>query len=351
MSALPRRRLLLSAGALLAANASLSQPARSGSTSLEQEGACGLAIGKVHKGQLIEQPEAESCRDFKGSIPVFQGASLAKPIVATLVLKRVLRGQLALDQQVSELLPDGYAHRQNLFALREEPKIDVVPPALLKKLTVRHLLSHTAGLPNWSSRTPLRIETEPGTQWRYSGEGYVILQHILQAETGKSLDELASSEIFDSLGMRHTAFKLTERIAPWLVPGRSSSGQVRQLRFPYEIAAGSLYTSASDYARFIAATLSDQDLLRLVQHAPVEVPNAQGILWGLGWGIQQTTNDRAIWHWGNNPGFRALAMADLKSQNAAVVLTASDSGMPQAKSILRRLLPGNHPALDLGLAQ
>lgn len=76
--------------------------------------------------------------------------------------------------------------------------------------------------------------------------------------------------------MRHTAFKLTERIAPWLVPGRSSSGQVRQLRFPYEIAAGSLYTSASDYARFIAATLSDQDLLRLVLHAPVELPNAQG---------------------------------------------------------------------------
>jgi CubicO group peptidase (beta-lactamase class C family) len=310
-----------------------------------------LAIARVHQGQLCAQPEAESCSYFKGSTPVFQAASLAKPIVATLVLKRVLRGQLALDQQVSELFPDGYAHRQNLFALREDPQVDVVPPALLRKLTVRHLLSHTAGLPNWSSRAPLKIETEPGTRWRYSGEGYVMLQHILRAETGKSLNELASSEVFESLGMHHTAFKLTDLIAPSLVPRRTSSGQVHQLRFPYEIAAGSLYTSASDYARFLAATLSDQELLRLVLHAPVQIPNAQGVLWGLGWGIQRTTEVHSIWHWGNNPGFRALAMADLKSQSAVVVLTASDSGMPQAKRIVHRLLPGNHPALDFGLVR
>lgn len=336
---------------MLATYPSVCRPATESSSSAEPEDACRLAIATLHQGNQQEPTESENCREFKGSVPIFQGASLAKPIVATLVLKLVLRGELALDQPVSEVLPSGYAHRQNLFSLREDPQIDVVPSATLKKLTARHLLSHTAGLPNWSGRSPLRIEGEPGKRWRYSGEGYVLLQHMLQAKTGKPLHELASSEIFDPLGMHHSAFKLTERIASSLVPGHSYTGQVRQLRFPYEIAAGSLYTSASDYARFIAATLGDQRLLQVILHAPVQVSDARGVLWGLGWGIQQTADAHAIWHWGNNPGFRALALADLRSQSAVVVLTASDSGMPQAKRIVSRFLPGHHPAFDFGLAQ
>ena len=159
---------------MLATYPSVSRPATQSSSSAEPEDACRLAIATLHQGKQQEPPESENCREFKGSVPIFQGASLAKPIVATLVLKLVLRGELALDQPVSEVLPSGYAHRQNLFSLREDPQIDVVPSATLKKLTVRHLLSHTAGLPNWSGRSPLRIEGEPGKRWRYSGEGYVL---------------------------------------------------------------------------------------------------------------------------------------------------------------------------------
>jgi CubicO group peptidase (beta-lactamase class C family) len=327
------------------------QPPEDGSTPAATEPGCGLAVARLHQGQLVEQPESESCSLYKGSTPVFQAASLAKPIVATLVLKLVLRKQLSLDQPVAAFLPDGYAHRQNLFALREPPEIDVVPSEVLGKLTVRHLLSHTGGLPNWSDRGPLRLEAEPGARWRYSGEGYVLLQHILESRTGLPLDKLASSELFEPLGLRHVAFKLRERIAPSLVPGRTAAGQVRQLRFPYEIGAGSLYTSAPDYARFIGATLSDPQLMSLIMSSLVSVPNSAGVFWGLGWGIQQSNGGTAIWHWGNNPGFRALAMADLKSKNAAVVLTASENGMPQAKAIVQRLLPGTHPAFALNLVR
>lgn len=272
-------------------------------------------------------------------------------MVATLVLRLVLRGQLSLDQPASAHLPDGYAHRQNLIALREAPKIDVVPGEILRQLTLRHLLSHTGGLPNWSDRGPLRLEAEPGSRWRYSGEGYVLLQHILQNRTGLPLNELASSELFEPLDLRHTAFKLTERITPSLVPGRAASGQVRQLRFPFEVGAGSLYTSAPDYARFMRATLDDPQMQSLILSSLVPVPNATGVFWGLGWGIEQSNGGTAIWHWGNNPGFRALAMADLKSKNAVVVLTASERGMHQAKVIIQRHMPGAHPAFDLNLVQ
>lgn len=348
---LTRRRWLFSAAGVLSARPGVGQPAAVVSASPETEPGCGLAVAVLRQGQRVEQAEAESCHIYRGSTPVFQAASLAKPMVATLVLRLVMRGQLSLDQPASAYLPDGYAHRQNLFALREAPRIDVVAGEVLGKVTIRQLLSHTGGLPNWSDRGPLRLEAEPGARWRYSGEGYVLLQHILQRRTGLPLNELASSELFEPLDLRHTAFKLTEHIAPSLVPARAASGHVRPLRFPFEIGAGSLYTSAPDYARFMGATLGDPPLQSLILSSLVPVPNASGVFWGLGWGIEQSNGDTAIWHWGSNPGFRALAMAGLQSKNAVVVLTARERGMHRAKAIIQRLMPGAHPAFDLHLVQ
>ncbi|OYU73286.1 MAG: hypothetical protein CFE32_21350, partial [Alphaproteobacteria bacterium PA3] len=212
-------------------------------------------------GRAVNPPEPHRCRAASGSEAIFQAASLTKPIVATLAVKLVLRGKLDLDQPLSDVLPDGYLHRQNLFALRERPVVDLVTSEILRRLTVRMLLSHTSGLPNWSSQVPLSLSFEPGTRWRYSGEGYVLLQRVLERLTGLSLQALASAELFEPLDMNDSALKLTERVESALVPGRSASGQIRQLRFPYEIAAGSLYTTAIDYARVIAAPLHDQTLL------------------------------------------------------------------------------------------
>jgi CubicO group peptidase (beta-lactamase class C family) len=300
---------------------------------------------------LVIPSHPDDCRAATDSPTIFQAASLSKPVVATLALKLALGGKLDLDRPLSESLPDGHIHRQNLFALRAPPIVDVVPSELLKKVTARELLSHTSGLPNWSPTGPLRLTFEPGARWQYSGEGYVLIQHLLQSLTGVSLNELAAAELFRPLGLRDCAFKLTERISQSLVPGRSASGKINQLRFPYEIAASSLYTSAADYATFMASVLADERLLSLVTHAPVQVPKAPNVYWGLGWGIERTSEGNHIWHWGNNPGFRTLAMADLSTKDAIVALVATDTGMPRAKSSLREALPGLHPGLDLYLVQ
>ena len=351
MQALPRRNALLRATGLLAALPSIARSAATDPVGPALQSGCTFAVAELRQGKLVNRSDGASCRTSPDSSAVFQAASLAKPLVATLALKLVLRGKLDLERPLSDLLPDGYTHRQNLFALRESPIVDVVPSEVLKKLSTRNLLSHTSGLPNWSDRAPLRPTTEPGTRWRYSGEGYVLLQQILQTLTGMPLNALASAELFEPLRMRDTAFKLTDHIAHSLVPGRSASGQIRQLRFPYEIAASSLYTSASDYARFIAATLDDQSLIDLITDAPVPVPDAPGVYWGLGWAMEQLMHHRTIWHWGNNPGFRALAMADLTSKDAVVTLAATESGMPHAKSVVRQVLPGPHPGLELNVVQ
>jgi CubicO group peptidase (beta-lactamase class C family) len=155
------------------------------------------------------------------------------------------------------------------------------------------------------------------------------------------------------MGLTSTAFRLTDSISPRLVPGSP-----RQLRFPYEIAASSLYTSASDYARFIAAILNDETMLSLIVRDPVVLPRSSGLgarstglAWGLGWGIEWRDGPVSIWHWGSNPGFRSLALADLRSRDAVVVLTSSEKGMPLAKTLVSAAIPGEHPALDLDLVR
>jgi len=348
MRVLTRRKMLLHTSGIL-----LGLPfiARVAQNAPDPEAACAFAVARLRRGYLVIPSHAEDCRAASDSPTIFQAASLSKPVVATLALKLALRGKLDLNRPLSELLPDGYIHRQNLFALREPPIVDVVPSEMLKKVTARDLLSHTSGLPNWSSTGPLRLTFEPGARWQYSGEGYVLLQHLLQTLTGVPLNELAAVELFRPLGLRDCAFKLTERISQSLVPGRSASGKINQLRFPFEIAASSLYTSAADYAKFMSSVLEDERLLSLVSHAPVPVPKAPNVYWGLGWGIERTFERSHIWHWGNNPGFRALAMADLSTKDAVVALAATETGMPRAKASLREALPGPHPGLDLDLVQ
>lgn len=345
---LPGRRLALQrSAAWLAAGPGLGGL---GSHAWAGQDGCTLALAQLQGGRLAEGA-SPACRAPDGGDAVFQAASLAKPVVATLVLKRVQRGELDLDRPLSEMLPQGYPHRQNLFALRQAPVVDLVPAELLKTMSVRHLLSHTAGLPNWADHGPLRPEGRPGERWRYSGEGYVLLQHLLQTLSGLPLQALAARELFEPLGLQRAAFRLIDRLTPALVSGHAADGQVRQLRFPYEIAASSLYISAPDYARFLAAVLADRGLLDLITTASVPVPQAPDLRWGLGWALERTAGREAIWHWGSNPGFRALAMADLGSKNAVVVLTAAEDGMPRAKALVRQGLPGRHPALDFDLVQ
>lgn len=321
------------------------------SPAAQGEPICTFDTATLLRGERVNAPAGSACTSASGSRAIFQGASLAKPVVAALVLNLVLRKSLDLDQPLSELLPDGYVHRQNLFALGATPVVDAVPRDLLRKLSCRSLLSHTSGLPNWAASGPLQLTFEPGERWQYSGEGFVLLQHVLHTVTGKRLQVLASEELFQPLGLRHSAFLLTDGMAEALVPGHAASGKIHQLRFPFEIAAGSLYTTAPDYARFISSVIQDEHLLALVTQTQVPVPKAPNVFWGLGWGIERAADRSFIWHWGNNPGFRALAMADLRTKDAVVALSATETGMALAKTRVREVLPGPHPGLDLYLVQ
>lgn len=109
------------------------------------------------------------------------------------------------------------------------------------------------------------------------------------------------------------------------------------------MAAYSLYTSADDYARFVAAVLGDAPALRAMLGAPVRVEPSLGLDWGLGWGMETAPNgEQFIWHWGNNPGYRAFVMASVHSGDGVVMLTSGEHGLALAEPIVQTVLPGPH---------
>src|SRR6266851_1876242 len=149
---------------------------------------------------------------------IYDAASLTKAVVTTtLVAMQVEAGRIALDSPVARYVPEWNAGPN---------------PEWRKRVTVRHLLTHSSGLPAHkdyfltihSGREVIAnicnesLEYEPGTKTVYSDLGFILLGEILERVTGRTVDQLARERIFGPLGMANTLFKppktLVSRIAP-----------------------------------------------------------------------------------------------------------------------------------------
>lgn len=304
----------------------------------ERNHVCAVAIAVVKRGKLASTDAASGCVPGTkvDADSVFQAASLSKPVFAYAVLKLVEQGKLALDAPVMTYLPDGYRHR---FApLKAEPS-ELVTDERLQRVTVRMVLNHTSGLPNWASG-PLTFDAAPGAEWHYSGEGYVLLQRAVEAVTGQPLDRFMAGAVFQPLGMDNSSYVWNERIAPHLLPGTKANGGPRSaLALTTPVAAFSLHTTAADLGKFLVAVLNDDALTRTLTSAPVVADRDAGVAWGLGWGIEE---GRSIWQWGNNPGYRAFVIASTGTRDGFVMLTNSENGLALAEPLTNRILGGEH---------
>lgn len=300
---------------------------------------CAVTVAVIKDRKLDAIVPANGCA--KGAAPhadsVFQAASLSKPVFAYAVLGLVAQGKMALDASVLSYLPQGYRHRFDPLAAQPS---ELVSDPRLGDITVRMALNHTSGLPGWASG-PLRVVAQPGSAWRYSGEGYMLLQRAVEAVTGEPLDRTMRTRVFAPLGMRHSDYVWGAGFAAQIVPGTKANGAARKtIDLASPVAAFSLYTSAADYARFVTALLNDAALLRQTSASPAPVDTALGLGWGLGWGIEQSQDDVYLWQWGNNPGYRAFAIASVRSGDGFVMLSNSENGLKLAEPLAERLLPG-----------
>lgn len=302
---------------------------------------CGAALAVIKARKVVAVETASGCIPPAGlsADTVFQAASLSKPVFAYGVLQLVAQGKMALDAPVTGYLPPGYRHRYR--PLRAEPSAPVTDPRL-QAVTVRMALNHTTGLPNWSSG-PLAFGAAPGARWDYSGEGYVLLQRAVEAVTGMPLDQFMRMQVFAPLSMDRSDYIVSPRIASHLLSGTKANGAPRAgLALKTPVAAFSLHSSAADLGKFLSHVLNDESMLRQITAAPVTVDPGLKLSWGLGWGIEHGNLGDYLWQWGNNPGYRAFAMASVRTGDGFVMLTNSENGLQLAEPLARKILPDEH---------
>jgi len=297
----------------------------------------GLVLGGIRNGEFMGAM-GWGVRDATLQKPVtintvFSAASLTKPVVAYLVLQLVDEGLLGLDQPLAEIV-----------AL---PELDDDPRAAT--ITIRMILSHSSGLPNWRRDAPLALGFDPGSRFQYSGEGYVWLARVIEERTGESLEELVLQKVFIPLGMKSSSLIWEERFAEDIAIGHRDNGEPVELQMDTEPnAAASLLTTAGDYCLFVAAALNGTQLSEWIhgQWFESQVEVADGVSWGLGWGIQEKDGRRSLWHWGDNTGYKAFVTADLTSRMGAIVLTNSDHGMAMMNEVFNTITGDSQPGLD-----
>ncbi|BAZ41203.1 beta-lactamase [Calothrix sp. NIES-4101] len=297
----------------------------------------GLELAIIHDGQLLWSKafgvKNKSTRTPVNNDTIFAAASLSKPLFAYAVLKMVERGQLDLDTPLTNYTAKPYI---------TDPRI--------KLITARMVLSHTTGFPNWSGDKPLTIDFTPGTKFSYSGEGYLYLQKVVEEITQQSLHEYLRNTILTPLGMSSSSYIWLPDYQSTASYGHDRQGKPTPMGKPKRAsAAGSLRTTAIDYAKFLLAMMqsgsSDSPQLgesSLDEMLRSQIKINQSLDWGLGWGLEKMANENFFWHWGDLNTFKCFTLASRKSATGIVILTNSQNGLKISPQIVSQVVSGKH---------
>ncbi|MGB9108129.1 MAG: serine hydrolase domain-containing protein, partial [Telluria sp.] len=230
---------------------------------MQREHLQGLALAVIDDGQ-VRSVRTWGWRNAEKGWPlqpdtVMYGASLTKAAFAYMLLQLVDEGKLDLDAPLERLLPKplpAYRQPDDYAALAGDER--------WRKLTPRILLTHSAGFANFRWLEPdkkLRFHFAPGTRYAYSGEGFYILQLIV--EQGLQLDTGAEMQrrVFDRFGMRNTGMTWRPDFGANLADGYDEHGKMEAHDERSRVsAAGSMDTTIADQARLWAGIVRGDGL-------------------------------------------------------------------------------------------
>jgi CubicO group peptidase (beta-lactamase class C family) len=262
---------------------------------------------------------------------VYEIASLTKQFTATAIMMLVQDGKLSLDDPIDQLL-DGL-------------------PATWSKITIRQLLNHTAGLPEFSKpefhlnmredHTPRDLvqlvknsplDFIPGEQHRYSNTGYVLAGMVIEKLSGKAYGTFIRERILEPLGMRDSCFNDQSAIIRNRARGYTfnnytlANAEYKSSSNPY--AAGGLLSSAADMAKWMQAQGSEKLLSRA--HWEQMWTNGQlrdggSVGYGFGWYIRTTWSRKRVEHGGGIQGFKAGVTRFIEDDLSVIFLLNSDA--------------------------
>jgi CubicO group peptidase (beta-lactamase class C family) len=284
---------------------------------------------------------------------LFQAASISKPVAAMGMLKLVEEGHLTLDDNVNSWLTV-WRLPENDYTAREP-------------VTLRRIVTHTAGLtvhgfPGYAvtaplattvqvldssgpaNTAPIRVDTVPGSIYRYSGGGYTVMQRLMTEVTGRDFPDLLQELVLGPAGMDHSSYL---QPLPPEREVRAASGHLQdgsrvdgEWHIYPEAAAAGLWTTPTDLASLAVEVqkslrgesnriLSREMTRRML--SPME-PGGHGLGFGLS---RPGEGDARFGHGGSNHGFKCTLQAFVEGGQGVAIMTNGDLGSALAQEVLR----------------
>lgn len=290
-------------------------------TSMAAHQVPGLSLAVVREGRIeYAQGFGVTSAELENALPVtadtlFRAGSVTKPLTGTMLMRLVEQGALNLDVPITQYAPD------IRFSVAD----------VAEQVTLRMLLSHTAGLPSdleyHDRRTskPYKTDLEqyirekipqypmvapPGKLYFYSNPGINLAAHLAEVVTGKAYPQLMWELLFEPLGMYRTTFDLAQAITYPLAQGHVLDADgTAQVKLPYidnpaEYPCGFAMTSANDVAQFMLFHLQNTPIMQEMHRVQVDRLNGDG--YGLTFRISTYKGLRTVGHNGAIGKFGAI---------------------------------------------
>lgn len=327
---------------------------------MKREDVQGMALAVIEDGR-VAHVAAHGRRNVERDLPlttdtIMYGASLTKAAFAYMVLQLVDEGRLGLDTSVAELLARPLPEYEDYTDLAGDER--------WRALTPRILLTHTSGFANFrwlEADQRLRFHHDPGSRYGYSGEGFYLLQLILEQGLELDVGKEMQTRVFDRFGMTQTSMSWRPDFATNLADGYGLDGSMEPHDERSNVsAAGSMDTSIADQARLWAGIvrgdgLSAASRAELVRpQVPItsshqfptlmtetEPRNAEvGLAAGLGVVTFRDTTGPA-WFKGGHNDWTANMVICLESKKRCVVMLANDVRAERIYPELARMILGD----------
>src|SRR5690606_13166825 len=220
----------------------------------------GMAVAVIDRGEVVHvnaygYANVAEQRALQTDTVIY-GASLTKTAVAYLVLQLVDEGRIDLDRQLAEYLPKPLPEYEEFAALAGDDR--------WRLLTARHVLNHATGFHNFrwlEDDQTLRFHFAPGERYAYSGEGFYVLQLVLEEGLGIDVGAEMHRRIFEPFGMTRTSMQWRADFRPNLADGYAMDGSFEPHDERSRVSApGSMDTTIEDQARMWAAFVNGEGL-------------------------------------------------------------------------------------------
>jgi CubicO group peptidase (beta-lactamase class C family) len=320
---------------------------------LKANGVTGAQIGLVDNGRLV-WARGFGLRRVDPPLPMetntnIWAASITKGVFGAYVLEH---GGIELDVPVARQLSGSL----DSFAVYKETASELVRDPQWARVTPRMLLAHAGGLSNFAFLEPdkkMHLHFEPGTAYRYSGDGMNIVQFLVEQKKGKKLEALMQEAVFEPLGMKSTGMIYRPEFAGNVADRYGEDGKfiAKTQRFPAR-AAGSMTTTVEDLGKYAEALFAGRLLPELMKPAikirsrkqfgddsEGEEAKKVGLAYGLGWGLLTKTKfGPAFFKEGHGDGAVNYMICFTRRKACMIVLTNSENGTRVFRPLLEKIL-------------